>query len=171
MKRFISFLLSNFMLLSMSVTVFAADKITVKEDENITVAKSVITEEEQEKLSELPVEIKAKSAVLMEVTSGKVLMEYNADKKNISEIYYNLSNEFQSNSEIINYVLNNSNKEEIPKIFYKLIMLNKEEEFLELGLKKNPEILKNFDKVSIMNFLFDNETIFSPKISTPFFCV
>ena len=81
MKRFISFLLSNFMLLSMSVTVFAADKITVKEDENITVAKSVITEEEQEKLSELPVEIKAKSAVLMEVTSGKVLMEYNADKK------------------------------------------------------------------------------------------
>ena len=81
MKRFISFLLSIFMILSMSVTVFAADKITVKEEENITVAKSVITEEEQKKLSELPVEIKAKSAVLIEVTSGKVLMEYNADEK------------------------------------------------------------------------------------------
>ena len=81
MKRFISFLLSISMILSMSVTAFATDKTTVKENEDIEVAKSVITEEEQKKLSELPVEIKAKAVVLMEVTSGKVLMEYNADTK------------------------------------------------------------------------------------------
>ncbi len=81
MKRFFSFLLSIFLVLSMSLSAFATDKIIVKEDENITVAKSVVTEEEQKKLSELPVEIKAKAAVLMEVSSGRVLMEYNADKK------------------------------------------------------------------------------------------
>ena len=81
MKRFICFLLSIILIFSISTTSFATDKTTVKEDENVAVAKTVITEEEQKKLSELPVEIKAKSVVLMEVTSGQVLMEYNADTK------------------------------------------------------------------------------------------
>lgn len=81
MKRFISFLLSSVLVFSISITSFATDKIIVKENENVVVSKNVVTEEEQKQLAGLPVEIKAKAAVLMEVTSGKVLMEYNPDTK------------------------------------------------------------------------------------------
>ncbi len=81
MKRFISFLLSIVFVFLITITSFATDKTIVKEDENIAVAKTVVTEDEQKKLETLPVEIKAKAAVLMEVTSGEVLMEYNPDTK------------------------------------------------------------------------------------------
>lgn len=81
MKRSISFLMTVAIVFSASITSFATDKTIVKENEIISVAKSVVTGEEQKKLAELPVEIKAKSIVLMEVTSGQILMEYNADKK------------------------------------------------------------------------------------------
>ncbi len=81
MKRFISFLLSIILLSSMSITSFATNKTIVKENENVAVAKTVATEEDKKKLEALPIEIKAKAAVLMEVTSGKVLMEYNPDTK------------------------------------------------------------------------------------------
>lgn len=81
MKRFIYFLLSFIIIFSMSITVFATDKTIVKEDENVTVAKTVVTEEDKKELEKLPVEIKAKAAVLMEVSSGKVLMGYNPDTK------------------------------------------------------------------------------------------
>lgn len=81
MKRFISFLLSIVFVFSITITSFATDKTIVKEDENIAVAKTVVTEDEQKKLDTLPVEIKAKAAVLMEVSSGKVLLEYNPDTK------------------------------------------------------------------------------------------
>lgn len=81
MKRFISFLLAIILVLSISITTCATDKTIVKENENIAVAKTVITEENKKQLESLPVEIKAKAAILMEVSSGKVLMEYNPDKK------------------------------------------------------------------------------------------
>lgn len=81
MKRVFVFLLSILMFLNFSLSVFATDKTIVKENEDVVVSKNVITQEEQNKLEKLPVEINAKSAVLMEVTSGQVLLKYNADKK------------------------------------------------------------------------------------------
>ncbi len=69
------------MIFSFTVTVFATDKTIVKENEDIQVAKSIVTEDDKKELKTLPVEIKAKSVVLMEVSSGKVLMEYNPDTK------------------------------------------------------------------------------------------
>lgn len=81
MKRFICFLLSIILIFSISITAFSSDKTIVKEDENVQVAKTLITEEDKKQLEGLPVEIKAKAAVLMEVSSGKVLMEYNPDTK------------------------------------------------------------------------------------------
>ena len=81
MKSVFIFLLSVILIFSISISAFATDNTIVKEDENVSVAKTVITEEEKKKLESLPVEIKAKAAVLMEVSSGKVLMEYNPDTK------------------------------------------------------------------------------------------
>ena len=81
MKRVFIFLFTIIMVCSSCLTVFASDKTTVKEDEDVTVAKNVVTVEEQKKLESLPVEIKAKAAVLMEVSSGDVLLEYNPDTK------------------------------------------------------------------------------------------
>ena len=79
MKRFISFLLSIVFVFSITITSFATDKTIVKEDETVAVAKTVVTEEDKKQLESLPVEIKAKAAVLMEVSGGKVLMKYNPD--------------------------------------------------------------------------------------------
>ena len=81
MKRFISFLLSIILIFTISISSFATDKTIVKENEDIAVTKTVITEEDKKQLEALPVEIKAKSAVLMEVSSGKILLEYNPDTK------------------------------------------------------------------------------------------
>lgn len=81
MKRVFVFLLIFIMLFSSCISVFGSDKTIVKEEENISVAKTAVTEEEKKQLDSLPVEIKAKAAVLMEVTSGKVLLEYNPDTK------------------------------------------------------------------------------------------
>ena len=81
MKRVFVFILTSLMFFSFIVTVFATDKTIVKENENIQVGKTVVTEEDKKQLESLPVEIKAKAAVLMEISSGKVLMEYNADTK------------------------------------------------------------------------------------------
>ena len=81
MKRVFVFLLTLTMICSFTLTVFATDKTIVKENENVAVAKTVVTEEDKKQLESLPVEIKAKAAVLMEATSGKILMEYNPDTK------------------------------------------------------------------------------------------
>ncbi len=81
MKRFICFFLSIVLVFSMLITSFATSKTITKEIEDIQVVKTVLSAEDKKKLDNLPVEIKAKAAVLMEVTSGKVLMEYNPDTK------------------------------------------------------------------------------------------
>ncbi len=79
MKRFISFLLAVILVFSISITSFSTGKIIVKENEDVQVAKTIITGDDKKQLESLPVEIKAKSAILMEVTSGQVLLEYNPD--------------------------------------------------------------------------------------------
>ncbi len=81
MKRVFVFLLALMLICSFTLTVFATDKTIVKENENVQVAKTVVTDEEKKQLESLPVEIKAKAVVLIEVSSGKVLMEYNPDTK------------------------------------------------------------------------------------------
>ncbi len=81
MKRVFVFLLTFIMICSFCISVFATDKTIVKENEDIQVAKTVVTEENKKQLESLPVEIKAKAAVLMDVSSGEVLMEYNPDTK------------------------------------------------------------------------------------------
>lgn len=81
MKRFICLLLSIILFYSISISTFATDKTIVKENEDVQVVKNIVTEENKKQLGSLPVEIKAKAAVLMEVSSGKVLMEYNPDTK------------------------------------------------------------------------------------------
>ena len=81
MKRVFVFLMSFIMICSSSISVFATDKSIVKENEDVQVAKNIVTEEDKKKLETLPVEIKAKAAVLMEVSNGEVLMEYNPDTK------------------------------------------------------------------------------------------
>ncbi len=81
MKRFVCFFISIILIFSMLTTAFATNKIIVKENENIQVAKTVVSDSEKKQLKKLPVEIKAKAAVLMEVTSGQVLLEYNPDKQ------------------------------------------------------------------------------------------
>ncbi len=81
MKRVFIILLTVIFIICSCFSVFATGTTIVKENEDVVVSKNVITQEEQNKLEKLPVEIKAKSAVLMEVTSGEILMEYNADKQ------------------------------------------------------------------------------------------
>lgn len=81
MKRVFIILLTVIFIIYSCFSVFATGTTIVKENEDVVVAKTIITQEEQNKLEKLPVEIKAKSAVLMEVTSGEILMEYNADKQ------------------------------------------------------------------------------------------
>ena len=81
MKRVFIILLAVIFIICSCFSVFATGTTIVKENEDVVVSKNVITQEEQKKLEKLPVEIKAKSAVLMEVTSGEILMEYNADKQ------------------------------------------------------------------------------------------
>lgn len=81
MKRVFISLLTIIFICSSGFSVFATDKKIVKEDETVAVAKTVVTEEDKKQLESLPIEIKAKAAVLMEVSSGKVLMKYNPDTK------------------------------------------------------------------------------------------
>ncbi len=81
MRRVFVFILSLLMIFSFAVPTFATDKTIVKENEDIQVAKTIVTEDDKKQLEKLPVEIKAKAAVLIEVSSGKVLLEYNPDTK------------------------------------------------------------------------------------------
>ena len=81
MKRVFVFLLTFIIICSSCISVFATDKTIVKENEDVLVVKNIVTEEDKKQLESLPIEIKAKAAVLMEVSSGKVLMEYNPDTK------------------------------------------------------------------------------------------
>ena len=80
MKKCFSLFLVTIFLFQLLITANA--KNVTKEDENVTpVFNSATTSKENSAKQKLPVEINAKSAVLMDVTTGKVLLEYNADEK------------------------------------------------------------------------------------------
>ncbi len=81
MRKVFVFLLSFSILLSF-LCVNVSSVSIVKENDEIDLPVSFVeASQNKESLSKLPVEIKAKSALLMDVATGKVLMEYNADKK------------------------------------------------------------------------------------------
>ncbi len=78
MKKCILIVVSLLLAFSFSFTVFAAYRST----ENKAVTETVVAvKNEENKTEALPVEIKAKSVVLMEVTSGKILLEHNCDER------------------------------------------------------------------------------------------
>ncbi len=80
MKKCFSLFLSTIFIFQLIITANA--KTVTKENEDITpVFNSVTTSQNKTKNENLPVEIKAKSAILMDVTTGKVLLDYNADEK------------------------------------------------------------------------------------------
>ena len=79
MRKVFIFLLSFVMVFS-CVCVNVSGVNVVKGEEEITLPASfTASAENKEALSKLPVEIKAKAAVLMDVATGKILMEYNPD--------------------------------------------------------------------------------------------
>lgn len=81
MKRIITVLLSFLLVVQASVVGFCADRV-VKENEDIELPSTFTsTVPDGEDASKLPVEVKAKSAVLMDVATGEVLMSYNPDVK------------------------------------------------------------------------------------------
>ena len=80
MQKCFSLFLSTIFMLQFIITANA--KTVTKENEDVTpVFNSVTTSKANTAKQNLPIEIKAKSAVLMDVTTGKVLLEYNADEK------------------------------------------------------------------------------------------
>ncbi len=81
MRKVFIFTLSLILIVNL-LCVSAVGGNVVKGEEEITLPASFTASvENKEALSKLPVEIKAKSAVLMDVATGEVLMEYNADLK------------------------------------------------------------------------------------------
>lgn len=81
MKKLLGMLLCVAIFFQISVTGFAADRVA-KENEDIELPSTFTsTVSDGDDVSKLPVEVKAKSAVLMDAATGTVLMEYNADVK------------------------------------------------------------------------------------------
>ncbi len=80
MKRFITVFLSFVLVFQLSVVGFCADKFSDDDEAQVpsTFTSKVVGGDD---VSKLPVEIKAKSAVLMDVATGEVLLQYNADVK------------------------------------------------------------------------------------------
>ncbi|MBO5897177.1 MAG: D-alanyl-D-alanine carboxypeptidase [Clostridia bacterium] len=74
--------LISFCIVFQLCTVSAAGVSVVKGEEEISLPKDFAASVSNDaELKKLPVEIKAKSAVLMEVSTGEILMEYNSDVK------------------------------------------------------------------------------------------
>ncbi len=79
MKKCFSLFLSIIFMLQLAIITNA--KTVTKENENVTPVFNTTTSKNEKAKQNLPIEIKAKSAVLMDVTTGEVLLEYNADEK------------------------------------------------------------------------------------------
>ena len=80
MKKFVSLFLSAVLMLQLIITA-NAKTVTKEFEESTVVFNATATAKAEKAKQKLPVDIKAKSAILMEVTTGKVLLEYNADEK------------------------------------------------------------------------------------------
>ena len=80
MQKCFSLFLSTIFIFQLIITANA--KTVTKENEDVVATFNTTTTSKNEKAKpNLPIEIKAKSAILMDVTTGKVLLEYNADEK------------------------------------------------------------------------------------------
>lgn len=79
MKRIFAIILSFVLLISFVINASAVGKRVVREDESVSVSKFTVTAEEQKKLDSLPIDVKAKAVVLMDVSTGKILLEHNTD--------------------------------------------------------------------------------------------
>lgn len=77
MKKVFCLLLCFLMMFSTSFCVSGVEMV-VKEDESVVVNNSSV---QTAPADNLPIEIQAKAAVLMEASSGEVLLEYNADER------------------------------------------------------------------------------------------
>ncbi len=81
MRRIFCFVLCLSIIFSMCLSVVGGAAI-VKEDEEVPVETSfTVSNENKKELEKLPVEVKAQAAVLMDATTGTVLLEYNSDIK------------------------------------------------------------------------------------------
>ncbi len=80
MKKYVSLFLSAVLMLQLIITA-NAKTVTKEFEESAAVFNVTATAKAEKSKQKLPVDIKAKSAILMEVTTGKVLLEYNADEK------------------------------------------------------------------------------------------
>ena len=81
MRRIFCFLLSICFIFSIVFCV-SVNAAVVKEDEDVQITLSTtVSAENQKQLEKLPVEIKAKSAILIDALTGTVLLEYNPDLK------------------------------------------------------------------------------------------
>ncbi len=79
MRKIFCFLLSMVFFLS-TFTLSASAKQVVKENEDINLPTAFVSSvQNKNELKRLPVEVKAKSAVLMDAVSGEILLEYNKD--------------------------------------------------------------------------------------------
>ncbi len=79
MRRIFCFLLSLSLILSALVTTASAKQVAT-ENEDINLPTSFVSSvQNKSELKKLPVEVKAKSAVLMDAVSGEILLEYNKD--------------------------------------------------------------------------------------------
>ncbi len=81
MKRFTAVFLSLLFVFQIAVVGLCTDGKVSDDDENQVPSTFTASVTNSEDVTQLPVEIKAKSAVLMDVTTGKVLLQYNADVK------------------------------------------------------------------------------------------
>lgn len=79
MQKCFSLFLSIILMLQLMVTANA--KTVTKEGEAVATVSSSATVKNSKKEEKLPVEIKAKAVVLAEVSTGEILLEYNADEK------------------------------------------------------------------------------------------
>ena len=79
MKKCFSLFLSTIFIFQFLITANA--KTVTKENEDVTPVFNTTTTKDEKTKQNLPIEIKAKSAILMDVTTGEVLLEYNADEK------------------------------------------------------------------------------------------
>ncbi len=79
MRKVFCFLLSISLIVSMFALSASAKQVTM-ENEDINLPTSFVsTVQNKSELRKLPVEVKAKSAVLMDAVSGEILIEYNKD--------------------------------------------------------------------------------------------
>ena len=80
MKKCFSLFLSAVLIFQFIIS--ASAKTVTKENEELSsVFNSVAVSQNKTNTENSPVEINAKSAILMDITTGKVLLEYNADEK------------------------------------------------------------------------------------------